>query len=129
MEPFGFRGSISMVDEQSIVYYYNNIKKVKWTNIHHMYNFTAWKNGFLKPGIIPAVIHYINKNKPWNSKYNEWADLISFYKLADEAITSTGIEPEDIKLKSLNITGARAANDIYVKRFDKTLKNILEINN
>lgn len=116
-------------DEQSIAEFYSIQKKATWYNIHHRYNYIGWKRGFLCYDDVPFVIHYISPNKPWDMKWNEWEDVISWYKMADEALSTHELLPEDIYLIDENISLARSNPDTYVKEFtgDTRINSILDL--
>jgi lipopolysaccharide biosynthesis glycosyltransferase len=126
-QPFGFKNSNSAPDEQSICYFYTIIKKKNWTCLHQQYNYIAWKDGFIK-NKVPKNIHYISEIKPWVMKYNEYDDIISWYKMAAIAIDKTNIKPADILLKDDDVNKARVADDKFVKKFIK-VNTILDIVN
>jgi lipopolysaccharide biosynthesis glycosyltransferase len=119
MEPFGFSKCNSMVDEQSLAYYYSIIKKTNWTNIHHRYNYINWKKGFLQLDDVPYVMHYFSDKKPWNMKYNEWLDVICWWKLASDALSKTSIKPADIKLDPEQIELTDAHTDTFTRTLFK----------
>lgn len=126
MEPFGFPPCHSGPDEQSIAYFYIHVKKVPWTNIHHRYNYVSWKDGYLSKGDVPKIIHYISPNKPWTMKYNEYPDVIDWYKMASAAIKATGVTADDIKIKQEDVASADKADDVFIKKFIN-VNNVLDI--
>jgi hypothetical protein len=117
LRPFGFPRCFSMVDEQSIVYFYTFILGQDWHNIHHQYNLIAWKKGFLAEGVIPYVIHYFSDVKPWDLCYDAYPDVSSWYKIAAEAIKKTKIKCSDIKLKLENVSKSCKVDDDFIKHF------------
>lgn len=127
--PFGFPHCHSMVDEQSIVYFYTFILGKTWSNIHHRYNLIAWKkDGYLSKDIVPDVIHYFSDVKPWNLKYNEYEDVISWYKMAADAIKETKIKSTDLNLTLDSVLKASKAQDTFIQKFAGKKINILDIN-
>jgi lipopolysaccharide biosynthesis glycosyltransferase len=128
-EPYGKTTCHSMVDEQSIALFYAKRKGVNWYNVHHRYNLIGWKNKFLLPNDIPLVLHYFSENKPWNMKYNEWDDIISWYKMSDEAVKQTGITPQTIMLKPENVSKSILVADTFIKKFTKNpkIKSVLDV--
>ena len=131
MEPFGFQTCNSMLDEQSIVYFYTFIKKKNWTALHQIYNYIAWKDGFITKGVIPRNIHYISEAKPWMIEYNKFDDVISWYKFAALAITYGKITAQDIFLKESDVINAVKSGDTFVKKFTNvpTLLDLKELSN
>jgi hypothetical protein len=116
MQPFGFPKCNNGPDEQSICWYYSGHKKLDWHNIHHRYNYIGWKEGFLSKGDVPYIIHYFSDTKPWDTTWNAYEDMISWYKMAISGIDYAKIKPEDILLKSDNVAAARAAPDLFIKK-------------
>lgn len=116
MQPFGFSECNNGVDEQSLCWYYSAHKKLTWTNIHHRYNYIGWKDGFLLKGDVPYILHFFSDTKPWDANYNTYDDMISWYKMAGEAIEKTHIKPEDIRLTSENVNAAKKAKDVFIKK-------------
>lgn len=115
MEPFGFMACNNGHDEQSICWYYSEHKKQDWISVHHRYNLIGWKNGFLHKGDIPYCIHYFSE-KPWRVAYDTYEDVISWYKMANDAIEKAHIKPEDINLTEVNTTNAKLARDSFIKK-------------
>ena len=129
-QPYGVKNKcFSAPDEQSIAEYYALEKKMPWTNFHQRYNYIGWKKGFLPKNMIPLNIHYFNEEKPWKMKWNKWPDVISWYKMANEAIKYAKIKPKDILLDKNNIINADKADDIYIKDFtnNKKINTVLDI--
>ena len=129
-QPYGKRTCHSMVDEQSIAEFYSQYKNKTWYNVHHRYNMIGWKHGFLSKGDVPKVIHYFSESKPWNMKYNEWEDVICWYKMAAESLEYTQLRSSDIKLTDENIVGAKSAIDTFIKKHvSRDIDSILDIAN
>jgi lipopolysaccharide biosynthesis glycosyltransferase len=129
-QPYGAKQNChSVVDERSLSEYYSIIKKYNWTNIHQKYNYIGWKNGFMEPYQMPLIIHYFSPQKPWNMKYNEYPDVISWYKMAGDALKYTKLMPTDIHLLDKNIDMSKKEQDTYIKQFTKNRKimSILDI--
>jgi len=67
---FGFRTCHSGMDEQSITYFYHNIKKIPWTWIHQMYNYIPWHRNWLaneeKPVRQQLIIQPLHDNRSSN---------------------------------------------------------------
>lgn len=124
-EPFGFPACFSGFDEQSIVYFYA-MKDIPFHNIHHRYNLISWKNGFLTLEDIPYVLHYFSQTKPWQMKYNEWSDVITWYQFASYAVKKYKIKPSDIYLDKHNIESAVEQEDIFVKNFTLKYSTVLD---
>jgi lipopolysaccharide biosynthesis glycosyltransferase len=124
MEPFGFTKCHSMVDEQSLAYFYSDVKKVDWYNIHQVFNYINWKEGFLAPNDTPIILHYFSEKKPWVMKYNEWPDVICWYKMAAESLEKTHSIPVDIKLDTEQIKLAKTHKDEWIKKYTGKLKNV-----
>ena len=127
MEPFGFQTCNSMLDEQSIVYFYTFIKKKNWTVLHQIYNYIAWKDGFISKGVIPRNIHYISEAKPWMIEYNKFDDVISWYKFAALAVAYGKITAQDIFLKESDVVDAVKSSDTFVKKF-ANVPTLLDLN-
>ncbi len=125
---FGFEKCINGYDEQSICYFYSVIKKKNWTAIHQRYNYIAWKDGFLSKNDFPKVIHYMSDTKPWSMKYNEYADVITWNKMAEEALKKNNLRAIDIFLKEENINSASLEKDIFIQKFID-VNSILDIYN
>lgn len=124
MEPFGFSNCHSMVDEQSLAYYYSFKKNVNWINIHSRYNYINWKKGFLEINDIPYIMHYFSEKKPWNMKYDEWPDVICWWKMAIESVQKTNINCTDLYLDAEQYELAINANDDFTKSlYNKQLPN------
>lgn len=126
MQPFGFPACHSAFDEQSIVYFYTNKKKVPITAVHQMYNYYPWKPGFLFPGVVPKIIHYFSDTKPWTMAFDKYPDLITWYTMAAAAIDHTKIKPADINLTDKNVKSVKGAEDTFINKFIKTT-NVLDI--
>jgi lipopolysaccharide biosynthesis glycosyltransferase len=116
MQPFGFPKCNNGPDEQSICWYYSAHRKLDWHNIHHRYNYIIWKDGFLSKGDVPYILHYFSDVKPWAMKFDAYDDVISWYKMAAEAIEKTKISPGDILLSADNISGAKNKPDKFIKK-------------
>jgi lipopolysaccharide biosynthesis glycosyltransferase len=86
MEPFGFEWCYNGPDEQSIVWFYNNVLGVSWTHISQSYNMIPWKQkGWMPRGRNkPHVLHYVCEEKPWVLNRNAWDDLALWWKYADD---------------------------------------------
>jgi lipopolysaccharide biosynthesis glycosyltransferase len=117
MQPFGFPNCNNGPDEQSICYFYSKIKGLPWTSIHQRYNYIAWKDGFLIKGDVPRILHYFSDTKPWVMSFNQYEDVITWYKMAGEAIDKTNITAENILLTAANVEMAKKAADSYIKKF------------
>jgi alpha-N-acetylglucosamine transferase len=70
---------ISMTDEVALVKFFIAENK-PWTQIDKRYNCIPWKNNNIDN---QYILHYFNKNKPWQLKRNEWDDLKYWYKIWD----------------------------------------------
>lgn len=89
MQPFGFPGCVSMMDEQSIVHYQSTIKGRDWTQLNHRYNLLVWhmkditvvKKGKVMP---PYIVHFA-MSKPWTTKRFAWLDLDMWWQFAKSA--------------------------------------------
>lgn len=119
-KPYGHR-SFSGADEQSITEFYIHIKKTNFTNIHHTYSYMAWKHKSLAPHTLPIIIHYLAYVKPWNMKYNEYEDVITWYQMMYDAILYTQ-QPIDemctrLKINKENLLQAHAAENKYKATF------------
>ncbi len=95
-EPFGFTTCNSGFDEQSITYFYSEVKKVNWTHIHQRYNFIPWKTNWLPHGDKPYVYHFFNKMKPWNMRCSEWSDLEIYYRVVKEMVVIGKYKEEEL---------------------------------
>lgn len=84
--PFGFKGCHSGFDEQSITIFYTEVKKKDWVFIHQRYNYIPWKTNWLEPGDKPVVYHYFNKQKPWDTKRDEYEDLKVYFDTVDKLL-------------------------------------------
>jgi hypothetical protein len=86
MEPFGFELCYNGPDEQSIVWFYNNVLDVPWTHISQSYNMIPWKQkGWMPRGLNkPHVLHYVCEEKPWVLNRDAWEDLALWWKYADD---------------------------------------------
>lgn len=95
-QSFGFPNCNSMIDEQSLVWFYYN-KKIEWTMISQEYNFIPWKRKWLdrKKNEIPKVLHFFN-TKPWDQPREGWTDLDPWWQLSE-------IMLKDNKYSSLKI--------------------------
>ena len=86
MSPFGFRKSISGLDEQSINYLYM-VKKKPWAFLDYRYNYILWHikkmHNRLNKRILPKpyAIHFTLKPKPWEMKREEWSDLGIYWQI------------------------------------------------
>jgi len=73
----GFRNCYSMLDEQSIVFFYF-YHKVPWHYLDVRYNFIPWHFKWLQRDdgslAIPSVLHFFG-TKPWVQSPVEWRDL------------------------------------------------------
>ena len=114
---FGFDKCINGYDEQSICYFYSTLKKKSWTAVHQRYNYIAWKDGFLEKRDFPKVLHYMSDTKPWHMKYNEYSDVITWNKMAYEAIENTNVNFSDLQLKEENVLLASSETDTFIKKF------------
>ena len=81
-EPFGFINCINGFDEQSIVWFYDNILKQRWTHIDPSYNMIPWKTNIWKHLAPPKILHYVGKN-PWELNRNKWPDLAEWWEHYD----------------------------------------------
>ncbi len=124
MQPFGFPECHSGFDEQSISYYYANVKKVPYTTIHQRYNYYPWKDGFVFDGEVPRIIHFFSDTKPWTVEYNKYPDVTTWYKMAAEAIDVLQITPKDINLTQENIDAAKSATDDFITKFIETKSTV-----
>jgi lipopolysaccharide biosynthesis glycosyltransferase len=114
---FGFTKCMNGYDEQSICYYYSKLKKKGWYAVHQRYNYIAWKDGFLCKGDAPKVIHYMSETKPWMIAYNTYDDVITWYKMAADALEQTGTHPTTILITAENINAAVASDDTFLNKF------------
>jgi lipopolysaccharide biosynthesis glycosyltransferase len=126
MQPFGFPECHNGFDEQSIAYFYTNIKKEQFTVMHHRYNIFPWKDGFTYNGEIPRIIHFFSDTKPWIVDYDKYPDITTWYKMANAAIEYANISAEDINIKSSNTTKANDADDSFIHKYLKN-KDVLQI--
>lgn len=117
MQPFGFPKCHSMLDEQSIAYFYASVKKQSFTTIHQRYNYYPWKDKFLFHGDVPRIIHFFSDTKPWSIKFDAYPDVICWYKMAALGIETVKIKPNDIALTQENVESAKKATDTYIKKF------------
>jgi hypothetical protein len=115
--PYGSTNCMSAFDEQSICDFYVNSKKTSITAIHHRYNYYPWKEGFLFPGEIPRIIHFFSDTKPWSVCYDEYPDMISWYKMAYAACKDIGIEPTEININCADCTSADCSGDTFIDKF------------
>lgn len=118
-KPYGYNCH-SMVDEQSIADFYINCKKTTFSNIHQVYNYIGWKKGFVHK-TLPVILHYFSENKPWNMKFNEYPDVITWYKMLSAGISYTGKNLnemcERLHINKDNIINADKAQDVFKKDF------------
>ena len=119
-EPFGMRCA-SGVDEQAICYFYANVKHESFTNIHHRYNYVSRKEGYFAPNDYGIVLHYNSINKPWKVAYNDWPDLVCWYKMVAEGLQQFKLKAADVKLKDSDINGAKKAPDQFTIDIFKTI--------
>lgn len=87
--PFGFDTN-SGFDEQSLALFYSDRP---WTNVHHRYNFLAWKtDGYLSKQDTPAILHFSSQPKPWQMDcIGSYSDVIVWYDVFVHALTDTNI--------------------------------------
>ena len=116
-QPFGYSKCINGYDEQSICKYYSEIENKNWRAVHQRYNYIAWKNGFLAKGDYPYVLHYMSENKPWLMDPAKYDDLISWYKMASEAIDKLRLDSNDLFLKKEYLEMAMNTDDTFIKKF------------
>ena len=95
---FGIPGCLSAADEQSLAWYYSQVKKQPFYNVHQRYNCLFWKKDYLK-NTTPALLHYVTSEKPWKCARGKYEDIIIWYKYADESITAYNLQPSDILIK------------------------------
>lgn len=98
IDGFGYASCHSMVDEQSLCYYYtiwDQGPELNWTNIHQRYNYIPWKQYFLKDEL-PFVIHYFSEIKPWNMKIDQWEDVFCWYEMFIDFLEQYKIDPIEI---------------------------------
>lgn len=126
MQPFGFPKCNNGFDEQSIAYFYANIKKKPYTVIHQRYNIFPWKDGFTFNGDIPRVLHFFSDTKPWMVAYDKYPDVTTWYKMAGAAIKYADIQAEDILIKTNDVTKAATAEDVFIHKYLKN-KDVLQI--
>jgi lipopolysaccharide biosynthesis glycosyltransferase len=81
-QPYGHKG-ISGFDEQSITEFYITELKVKWRNIHQMYNYCPRKEYWLPNKEEPKVYHYIGSN-PWEHPRELWEDTKKWWECYDK---------------------------------------------
>ncbi len=99
IDGFGYSSCHSMVDEQSLCYYYTVYEQgpeLNWTNIHQRYNYIPWKSNFLIQEM-PFIIHYFSDVKPWNMKIDQWCDVFCWYEMLINCLESLKIDPINIK--------------------------------
>jgi len=91
-EEFGFK-SFSGFDEQSIVYFYTFYKNNnhKWYNISRMFNFYIIKEQFKHIKNV-HMIHYVGSLLPWESKGDDYDDLIPWNVYCRQAIDNLGLD-------------------------------------
>ncbi len=94
LQPIGFNCH-SMVDEQTISYFFSIIKNQNWTYIHQKYNTFINKYEWLK-GEKPVVLHYFNI-KTWITKRSKWNDMEPYYQIVDLLIEKGLITKEYIE--------------------------------
>jgi len=99
IDGFGYSSCHSMVDEQSLCYYYTLYEQgpgLNWTNIHQRYNYIPWKSNFLV-NEMPFVIHYFSDVKPWSMKIDQWNDVFCWYEIFIDCLETLGIDPLNVK--------------------------------
>ena len=69
---------ISMTDEIALVKFFQLENKL-WTQIDKKYNCVPWKNNINDN----YILHYFNKNKPWQLNRDKWGDLKYWYDIWD----------------------------------------------
>jgi alpha-N-acetylglucosamine transferase len=94
---FGIVGCLSAADEQSLAWYYSQVKQVPFYNVHQRYNCLFWKKDYIR-NTTPALLHYVTSEKPWKVPRGKYEDIILWYKVADEAIEKNKITPADLLL-------------------------------
>ena len=95
---FGIVGCLSAADEQSLAWYYSQVKQMPFYNVHQRYNCLYWKKDYLA-GTTPALLHYVTSEKPWKCERGKYEDINIWYKYADEAISAHHLAPADILIK------------------------------
>lgn len=106
--PFGFSDCHSMMDEQSLSYYFGIYKNQliqrgvygqltardsaapaaplpssavsEWSYIHHCYNYVPWHRYWLTTEEVPYTFHFFN-TKPWVLDRTAWLDLEAWWEL------------------------------------------------
>jgi lipopolysaccharide biosynthesis glycosyltransferase/16S rRNA G966 N2-methylase RsmD len=107
--PFGFDTN-SGFDEQSLAQFYLDRP---WTNVHHRYNFLAWKTDrFLSSDDKPAIIHFSSQPKPWNMKLvgAQYNDIVLWYDVFIDAIREISLENPVLQSVLRNISDVQEAN-------------------
>jgi alpha-N-acetylglucosamine transferase len=92
---FGIPACLSAPDEQSLAWYYTQVKRVPVYNVHQRYNCLFWKKDYLR-NTTPALLHYVTSEKPWKCPRGKYEDIIIWYKYADEALAAYKLKPADI---------------------------------
>lgn len=84
---------LAMTDEYALVKFMLVFGK-QWTQIGMTYNCIPWKGDIDNA----YILHYFNKNKPWNSERNDWHDLVIWWNVWDEMCIKNPEINEKIKL-------------------------------
>ncbi len=74
-------------DEQSITYFYSMVKKLNWHSLGLRWNTVPWFEKYAAKD--PFIIHFMSKEKPWEMKSDEWADLNEWYDMYEKAKASS----------------------------------------
>jgi hypothetical protein len=119
-KPFGFRSCYSGMDEQSIVYLYQQLGR-RFTYIHQRHNFIPWNKAWIDPDKDgpPTLFHFFGTEKPWVGVRSDWPDVESWWQMAQVLVEAHpnlrdpwfAVAPGKLsvltdKLKSLAITPA-----------------------
>ena len=92
----GFRNCYSMLDEQSIVYFYF-YHKIPWHYLDVKYNFIPWHFKWLQRDDgsldIPSVLHFFG-TKPWVQSPVEWRDLQAWWGLVFHLLNFAAISKD-----------------------------------
>ncbi len=73
-------------DEQSITYFYSIVKNLNWHSLGLRWNTVPWFDKYATKD--PLIIHFMSKEKPWEMKQSEWADLAEWYEMYEKAKAS-----------------------------------------
>jgi hypothetical protein len=121
--PFGF-GGVSMVDEQSIVYFESIIKKRDWTYIGHEYNMILWHYDDIVritgKEVAPKIIHCALGEKPWQLTNLDYFDVQLWYLVARQLAIS---HPNFLDLFGKLVLSVETCECPYCKSIKKEYKH------